>query len=42
MNELGAEIPKADLLEPEGLRSFVASEIARWQPIIKASGVTIQ
>lgn len=42
LNELGAEVPKANLLEPDGLRGFIASEIARWEPIIKASGVTIQ
>jgi tripartite-type tricarboxylate transporter receptor subunit TctC len=42
LNELGAEVPPANLLEPQGLRAFVAAEIARWAPIIKASGVTVQ
>jgi tripartite-type tricarboxylate transporter receptor subunit TctC len=42
LQELGADVPKAALQEPEGLRSFIASEIALWAPIIKASGVTIQ
>lgn len=42
LNELGAEIPAAEVQEPTGLRSFVASEIDRWAPIIKASGVTLQ
>lgn len=42
LNELGAEVPTAELLEPVGLRSFVGAEIARWAPIIKASGVKIE
>lgn len=42
LEDLGAEIPAAALQEPAGLKSFIASEIERWAPIIKASGVTIQ
>jgi tripartite-type tricarboxylate transporter receptor subunit TctC len=42
LNELGAEIPAPELQEPNGLRSFVASEIERWAPIIKASGVKVE
>ncbi|RXT54519.1 hypothetical protein B6S44_12815 [Bosea sp. Tri-44] len=42
LNELGAEIPSAELQEPAGLRSFVGAEIERWAPIIKASGVKVE
>jgi tripartite-type tricarboxylate transporter receptor subunit TctC len=42
LQELGADVPAPAVLEPEGLRSFIASEIALWAPIIKASGVRIE
>jgi tripartite-type tricarboxylate transporter receptor subunit TctC len=40
LEELGAEVPSAELQTPAGLKAFIASEIARWSPIIKAAGVT--
>jgi tripartite-type tricarboxylate transporter receptor subunit TctC len=42
LEEIGAEIPAADLQTSAGLRTFIGSEINRWTPIIKAAGVTIQ
>lgn len=42
LQELGAEVPAAELQTPEGLKAFVGAEIDRWSPIIKAAGVTIQ
>jgi tripartite-type tricarboxylate transporter receptor subunit TctC len=42
LEEIGAEVPVAELQTPAGLRAFIGSEIARWTPIIQAAGVTIQ
>lgn len=42
LEQLGAEIPTAEQQTPSGLKTFIASEIDRWSPIIKAAGVTIQ
>jgi tripartite-type tricarboxylate transporter receptor subunit TctC len=42
LEEIGAEVPSAELQTPAGLSAFIGSEIARWTPIIKAAGVTIQ
>jgi tripartite-type tricarboxylate transporter receptor subunit TctC len=42
LEEIGAEVPSAELQTSAGLRSFIGSEIARWTPIIQATGVTIQ
>jgi tripartite-type tricarboxylate transporter receptor subunit TctC len=42
LDDIGAEIPSAALQTPAGLRAFITSEIERWTPIIKASGVTVQ
>jgi tripartite-type tricarboxylate transporter receptor subunit TctC len=36
--ELGGELPAKDKRGPERLAALVASEIARWTPIIKAAG----
>ena len=42
LEQLGAEIPTSEQQTPAGLKAFVAGEIERWSPIIKAAGVTIQ
>ena len=39
MAELGAEVVPEAKLTPEGLRSWLALETARWGPVIKAAGV---
>lgn len=36
---IGAVIPRKENQTPEGLKMFVASEIAKWTPIMKASSV---
>jgi tripartite-type tricarboxylate transporter receptor subunit TctC len=38
--ELGSELPDKAGRTPEALGKLVASEVARWTPILKASGVT--
>ena len=42
LEDLGADVPTAELQTSAGLRAFIGSEIERWSPIIKAAGVTIQ
>ncbi len=42
LDEIGAEIPTAEQQTPNGLRAFIASEIARWTPIIQAAGVKLE
>jgi tripartite-type tricarboxylate transporter receptor subunit TctC len=42
LDDIGAEIPSAELQMPAGLKAFIGSEIERWTPIIKAAGVTVQ
>ncbi len=42
LEEIGAEVPTAELQTSAGLRAFVGSEIIRWTPIIQAAGVTLQ
>jgi hypothetical protein len=42
LEEIGAEVPAAELQTAAGLRTFIGSEITRWTPIIQAAGVTIQ
>jgi len=39
MADLGAEVVPDAKLTPEGLRSWLALETARWGPVIKAAGV---
>lgn len=39
MAELGAEITPDSRAKPEGFGKFVASEIAKWEPVIKKAGV---
>ena len=38
--ELGSDIPGKDRRGPEAFAKLVASEIERWSPVIKSSGVT--
>jgi tripartite-type tricarboxylate transporter receptor subunit TctC len=38
MKELGNEVPPPERRTPEALRAFVTAEIAKWTPMIKASG----
>lgn len=37
-SEMGVVIPQGDRLKPETLRQHTASEIKRWDPVIKAAG----
>jgi tripartite-type tricarboxylate transporter receptor subunit TctC len=37
---IGAIEPSAENRTPDGLKRFVAAEIAKWTPIIKAAGIT--
>jgi tripartite-type tricarboxylate transporter receptor subunit TctC len=39
MAELGAEIVPESKQTPEGLRSWLKTEIDRWGPVIRAAGV---
>jgi tripartite-type tricarboxylate transporter receptor subunit TctC len=39
MSELGAEIVPEAKLSPDGLRSWLKTEIDRWGPVIRAAGV---
>jgi len=39
LTELGAEIAPLDKQTPEGLRSYLESEVNKWGKVIKASGV---
>ena len=38
--ELGSNIPDRDSRSPEALQKLVASEVARWMPVLKAAGAT--
>ena len=38
--DLGSDIPGKDRRGPDAFEKLVASEIDRWGPVIKASGVT--
>jgi tripartite-type tricarboxylate transporter receptor subunit TctC len=38
MKELGNDVPPPEQRTPEALRAFVAAEIAKWAPLIEASG----
>lgn len=39
LTELGAEIAPLDKQTPEGLRSYLESEVGKWGKVIKASGI---
>ena len=38
--QLGSVIPDRDGRSPEALQKLVASEVARWTPVLKAAGAT--
>jgi hypothetical protein len=40
MFQLGSDIPDKKQRGPQRLLALVKSEIARWSPIIKATGIT--
>jgi tripartite-type tricarboxylate transporter receptor subunit TctC len=40
LQELGSVIPDREGRSPEALQRLVASEVARWTPVLKAAGVT--
>ena len=40
LEELGSVIPDREGRSPEALQKLVASEVARWTPVLKAAGVT--
>jgi tripartite-type tricarboxylate transporter receptor subunit TctC len=42
LEDVGAAVPALDRQAPAGLRAFVADEIERWTPVIRAAGVTLQ
>jgi tripartite-type tricarboxylate transporter receptor subunit TctC len=42
LEDIGAEVPSAELQSSAGLRTFIGAEIARWTPIIQAAGVKIE
>jgi tripartite-type tricarboxylate transporter receptor subunit TctC len=42
MDDIGAEIPSAELQTSAGLKAFIGAEISRWTPIIQAAGVKLQ
>ena len=37
--ELSSDIPSADQMTPEGLRTHLTAEIAKWGPVIKKAGI---
>ena len=39
MAELSSDIPPAEKISPEGLRTHLEAEIARWGPVIRKAGV---
>jgi tripartite-type tricarboxylate transporter receptor subunit TctC len=41
LDDIGAIVPPAANRGPQALRNFVAAEIAKWTPVIKAAGATI-
>jgi tripartite-type tricarboxylate transporter receptor subunit TctC len=40
--DLSVELPSEEAQSPEALRTFVAQEIDKWVPIIRAAGVSVQ
>ena len=38
LEDIGAVIPPKERRSPEGLRAFVAAEVAKWTPVIKSAG----
>ncbi len=41
LEDIGAIMPPADKRGPQALRTFVATEIAKWTPVIKTAGAKI-
>jgi hypothetical protein len=41
MQELGVDLVAVERRSPEYLQQFVGSEIAKWAPAIKASGISM-
>jgi tripartite-type tricarboxylate transporter receptor subunit TctC len=39
LDDLSSDIPSADKMSPEGLRSHLQAEINRWGPVIKKAGI---
>jgi tripartite-type tricarboxylate transporter receptor subunit TctC len=39
MADLGAEVAAEDKLTPDGLHTWLKSEIDKWGPVIRAAGV---
>lgn len=39
MSELSSDIPPVDKISPDGLRTHLQAEIAKWGPVIKKAGV---
>ena len=39
--DIGAVIPPAERRSPQGLRDFVAAEVGKWTPVIKAAGAAL-
>ena len=39
LSELSSDIPSADKMTPEGLRTHLTAEIAKWGPVIKKAGI---
>lgn len=42
LEDIGAVIPEPSRRGPAALRAFVASEVEKWTPVIKAAGVMVQ
>ena len=39
LDELSSDIPSAEKMTPEGLRTHLTAEIAKWGPVIKKAGI---
>ncbi len=39
LGELSSDIPSADKMTPEGLKTHLTAEIAKWGPVIKKAGI---
>lgn len=39
--ELGGDIPAKPACSPEALQDLVVSEVARWTPVLKSAGATV-
>jgi putative tricarboxylic transport membrane protein len=41
LEDIGAVVPPPERRGSQALRNFVAAEVAKWTPVIKAAGVSI-